>query len=46
MGERRRAYKVLVGRSEGRRLLGRSGSRWEDNTKVNLQKVGWRYGLD
>jgi hypothetical protein len=44
VGERRGAYRVLVWRSEVRRPLGRPRSRWEDNIKMDLQKVGW--GLD
>jgi hypothetical protein len=36
MGERRSAYRVLVGKPEGRRQLGRSMRRWEDNIKMNL----------
>jgi hypothetical protein len=41
MGEGRGAYRDLVGRPEGRRLLGRSRLRWEDNIKMDLQEVGW-----
>jgi hypothetical protein len=41
MGERRGAYKVLVGKHEGKRPLGRSRCRWEDVIKVNLQEAGW-----
>jgi hypothetical protein len=40
MGERRVAYRVLVGRTEGKRLLGRPRCRWEDNIKMDLQEVG------
>ena len=40
MGERRGAYRVLVGKSEGKRPLGRPRRRWEDNIKMNLQEVG------
>jgi hypothetical protein len=32
--------RVLVGRSDGKRPLGRPTCRWEDNIKMNLQKVG------
>jgi len=39
MGERRDAYRVLVGKSEGKRPLGRQKRRWEDNIKIDLQKV-------
>jgi hypothetical protein len=31
---------VLVGKPEGKRLLGRPGRRWEDNIKMDLQEVG------
>jgi hypothetical protein len=41
MGEKRGAYRILVGRREGRRPLGRPRSRWQDNIKVDLQDVGW-----
>jgi hypothetical protein len=40
MGERRGIYGVLVGKPEGKRPLGRSICRWEDNNKMDLQKVG------
>jgi hypothetical protein len=42
MEEKRGAYRILVGRPEGRRPLGRRRRRWEDNIKINLQEVGWR----
>jgi len=38
MGERRVAYRVLVGKPEGKRPLGRPRRRWEENIKVDLQK--------
>jgi len=41
-GERRDTYRVLVGKTEGRRPLGRPRLRWEDNIKMDLQEVGWR----
>jgi hypothetical protein len=41
MGEERGAYRILVGRPEGRRPLGRPRCRWEDNIKMDLQEVGW-----
>jgi hypothetical protein len=41
MTDRSRTYKVLVGRPEGKRPLGRPRCRWEDNVKVDLQEVGW-----
>jgi hypothetical protein len=41
MGEKRGVYKVLVGRPEGKRPLGRSRCRWEGIIKMHLQKVRW-----
>jgi len=38
-------YRVLVGKSEGKRPLGRPRPRWEDNIKMDLQEVGFR-GMD
>jgi len=40
MGERNGVYKVLVGKPEGKRPLGRPRRRWEDNIKMDLQEVG------
>ena len=40
MGERRGVYTVMVGKSEGKRQLGSPKHSWEDNIKMNLQKVG------
>jgi len=40
MGERRGIYRVLVGKPEGTRPLGRPRYRWEDNIKMDLQEVG------
>jgi len=40
MGERRDVCKVLVGKTEGKRPLGRPRRRWEDNIKMDLQEVG------
>jgi hypothetical protein len=45
MGERRAVYRVLVGKPEGKRPLERPKRRWEDNIKMDLQKVGCG-GLD
>jgi hypothetical protein len=45
MGEMRYAYRVLVGKSEGRRPLGRLRRRGEDNIKMDLREVGWG-GMD
>ncbi|KAJ4431591.1 hypothetical protein ANN_20190 [Periplaneta americana] len=41
MGESRNTYRVLVGRSEGKRPLGRPRRRWEDNIKMDLRDVGY-----
>jgi len=40
MGERRGVYRVLVGKPEGKRPLGRSRRRWEDNIKMDIEEVG------
>jgi hypothetical protein len=40
MRERRGAYRVLVGKPEGRRPLGRPRRSWEDNIKTDLREVG------
>ena len=42
--EKRGVHRVLVGKPEGKRPLGRSRRRWEDNIKMDLQEVGG--GLD
>ena len=40
MGEKRRVHRVLVGRPDGKRPLGRPRRRWEDNIKMELQELG------
>ena len=40
MGDRTVAYRVFVGKPKGKRPLGRTGRRWEDNIKMDLQEVG------
>jgi len=40
LGERRGVYRVLVGKPEGKRPLGRHRRRWEDNITMDLQEVG------
>jgi hypothetical protein len=42
MGESRGAYRVLEGKPDGKRPLGRPRHRWEDNIKMDLQEVGCR----
>jgi len=42
---RRGAYRDLVGKSEGKRTLGRPSRRWEDNIKMDLQELGCE-GMD
>jgi hypothetical protein len=41
MGERRGAYRALVGKPEGRRPLGRPRRIGEDNIKMDIREVGW-----
>jgi hypothetical protein len=41
MGEKRNVYRLLVGKPEGRRSLGKSGHRWLDNLRMDLVEVGW-----
>jgi hypothetical protein len=40
MGEKRHVYRLLVGKPEGRRLLGRPRRRWIDNIKMDLLEIG------
>jgi hypothetical protein len=46
MGERRGVYRVLVGKPEGRRSLGKARRRWEDNKYGSSGSGMWGYGLD
>jgi hypothetical protein len=41
MGEERQVYKVLVGKPEGKRLLGRPRRRWKDGIRMDLREIGW-----
>jgi len=43
-GEGRGVHRVLVGKPEGRRPLGRHRCRWDDNIKMDLQEVGGGFG--
>jgi hypothetical protein len=45
-GERRGAYRVLVGGPEGKRQLGRPSRRWADNIKMDHQEAGWEHEMD
>jgi hypothetical protein len=47
MGEERGVYRVLVGKPEGKRTLGRHRLRWEDNIKMDLHEVeGFVVGIE
>jgi hypothetical protein len=41
MGEKRNAYRLLVGNLEGKRPLGRPRCRWVDNIRMDLREVAW-----
>jgi hypothetical protein len=41
MGETRNAYRILVGKPEGKRPLGRPRRRWVDNIKIDFREIGW-----
>jgi hypothetical protein len=41
MGENKNAYRILMGKPEGKRPLGRPRRRWEDNIKMDLREIGW-----
>jgi hypothetical protein len=41
MGQKRNVYRILVGKPEGSRLLGRPRLRREDNVKMDLREIGW-----
>jgi hypothetical protein len=41
MGSKRNAYKVSVGKPEGKIQLGKLARRWEDNNKMDRREIGW-----
>jgi hypothetical protein len=41
MGAKRNAYRILVGKPEGKRPLGRPKRRWVDNIRMDLGEIGW-----
>jgi hypothetical protein len=45
MGEESKVYKVLVGKPEGKRPLGRPRRRWEDGIRMNLREIGLGGGV-
>jgi hypothetical protein len=42
MGEARNVHRILVRKPEGRRPLGRTKHRWEDNLRMDLGQIGWK----
>jgi hypothetical protein len=46
MGEDRKVYKVLMGKAEGKRPLGRPRRGWENGIRIDLREIGWWCGVD
>jgi hypothetical protein len=45
MGEKRNAYRFLMGKPEGKRPIGKPRRSWEDNVRMDLSEIGWG-GMD
>jgi hypothetical protein len=45
MGEKRSAYRILLGKPEGKRPMGRPRRRWVNNIEMDLREIGWD-GMD
>jgi hypothetical protein len=43
MGAKRKVYRILVGKPEGKRPLGRPRRSWVDNIKMDLRETGWGF---
>jgi hypothetical protein len=41
MGAKKNAYRILVGKPDGKRPLGRPRRKWVDNIKMDLREIGW-----
>jgi hypothetical protein len=41
VGEKRKVYKFLVGKPEGKRPLGRPRRKWKDGIRMDLREIGW-----
>jgi hypothetical protein len=46
MGEGRNVYRVLVGKPEGKKRLGRPRRKWENGIRMYLREIGWGGGVD
>jgi hypothetical protein len=46
MGQGRKVYRVLVGKPEGKRPLGKPRRRWEDGIRMDIREIGWKDRVD
>jgi hypothetical protein len=46
MGEERNVYRVLMGKPEGKRPVGRPRRRWEDGIRLDIREIGWECRFD